>query len=224
VAVWAKGLTTSEVVEAIATRIGRRAATPDELIDAVLERGRRLVVVVDALDEASGEGEARRIAQHLLKPLTAAGRSIGVKVLVGTRRGPGNELLDALGSDKRVIDLDLPEYRERADLVEYVRRRLLREGVPGARTPYREHPALAARVAEAVADRADPSFLVAQLVSGALADATRIVDTGVPGWENQFAGDVGSAMDDYLDRFEAESDRRRARDLLTALAYGEGSG
>ena len=31
-------------------------------------------------------------------------------------------------------------------------------------------------------------------------------------------------MEDYLDCFEEESDRRRARDLLTALAYAEGAG
>ena len=96
--VWARGLTMGELIEEIAATIETSATTPDQLIDAVRERGRRLVVVIDALDEASGEGEARRVAQRLLKPLAATGRSIDVKVLVGTRRGPGNELLDALGA------------------------------------------------------------------------------------------------------------------------------
>ncbi len=222
--VWARGLTLGELIEEIAATIGTSATTPDELIDAVRERGRRLVVVIDALDEASGEGEARRVAQRLLKPLAAAGRSIDVKVVVGTRRGPGNELLDALGAAKQVLDLDTPDYLDRADLVQYVHRRLRREGETDARTPYRAQPALAAHVAEAVAARADPSFLIAQLVSATLADAPAVIDTSQPGWENQFAADVGSAMDDYLDRFETERDRRRARDLLTALAYAEGAG
>ena len=101
---------------------------------------------------------------------------------------------------------------------------VLRDGEPGARTPYRAQPAVAARVARAVADRAGPSFLIAQLASRSLADADEIVDTTRSGWETQFPTDVWSAMEDYLDRFEQESDRRRARDLLTALAYAEGAG
>jgi hypothetical protein len=197
VAVWAKGLTMTDVIEAIEATIGASASAPDELIDAVLAREHPLVVVVDALDEASGEGEARRIAQRVLKPLGAAGRESGVKVLVGTRRGAGGELLDALGPQKRVIELDTPKYLERDDLVDYVRRWLLRDGEPGARTPYRAQLAVASRVAQAVADRASPSFLIAQLASRSLADADEIVDTTRSGWETQFPADVGSAMEDY---------------------------
>ena len=163
-AVWAKGLTMADVVEVIATKIGASAGAPDQLIGAVLERGQPLVVAVDALDEASGEGEGRRIAQRLLKPLAAGGRDAGVKVLVGTRRGPDSELLRALGPDKRVIDLDTPQYFEREDLVQYVRRRLVHEGEAGARTAYAAEPALAARVAVAVAERAMPSFPIGYLV------------------------------------------------------------
>ena len=122
---WCKGLTMSDVVEAIGAKIVAPAAAPGELIDAVLERRRPLVLILDALDEASGDGEARRIAQRLLKQLAAAGRKLGVKVLVGTRRGPGGELLQALGPDKRVIDLDRAEYLQDEDLVAYVRRRRL---------------------------------------------------------------------------------------------------
>jgi hypothetical protein len=224
VAVWAKGLTMPDVVEVIAANVGVPADGPDELIGAVLERKRALVVVVDALDEASGEGEGRRVAQRLLKPLAAAGRDAGVKVLVGTRRGAADELLAALGADKRVIDLDAPAYFEHEDLVQYVRRRLLAQGERDARTPYSGQPALAERVACAVANRASPSFLIGYLVSGALRRASQVVDTGERGWETQFAADVGSAMDDYLDRFAQESDRRRARDLLTVLAFAEGAG
>ena len=224
VAVWAKGLTMADIVEVIAARIGASVDAPDGLIGAALERRQPLVVVVDALDEASGEGEGRRIAQRLLKPLAAAGRDAGVKVLVGTRRGPAGELLHALGPDKRVIDLDTPRYFEHDDLVQYVRRRLLRADEPGARTPYAGKPALAERVAGAVAERASPSFLIGYLVSGALRRAPEVVDTSERGWAARFAADVGSAMDDYMDRFEKESDRRRARDLLTALAYAKGGG
>ena len=119
-------------------------------------------MVVDALDEAAGEGEPRRIAQRLLKPLAAAGHEHGIKVLVGTRRRTRNALLDALGPDKLEIDLDTPPYLEQDDLVEYLRRRLLRPDEPAARTPYRQQPEVAAQVAAAVAERARPSYLIAQ--------------------------------------------------------------
>jgi hypothetical protein len=104
VAVWATCLTIADVIATVADAIGASADEPDRLIGAVLDRGRPLVVVVDALDEASGDGEGRRIAQRLLKPLAAAGREGGVKVLVGTRRGPGGELLHALGD----VPTDVP--------------------------------------------------------------------------------------------------------------------
>jgi hypothetical protein len=224
VAVWAKGLTMTDVVEAIATACGVSASAPNELIDAVVGCKRPVIVVVDALDEASGEGEARRTAQRLLKPLAIAGRASGVKVLVGARRGAGGQLLEALGPQKHVIDLDTPQYLERDDVVNYVRRLLLRDGEPDARTPYRRRPGVASRVAQAIADRAGPSFLVAQLASRFYADADNVIDTSRPGWERQFPPDVESAMDGYLDRFEEESDCRRARDLLTAVAYAEGAG
>jgi WD40 repeat protein len=223
VAVWANGLTMTEVVHAIAVGIGVRAAASEQLVDAMLERGRPLVVAVDALDEAGGEGEGRRIAQRLLKPLAAAGRDAGIKVLVGTRRGPDGELVAALGPDAHVIDLDTPEYFERDDLTLYILRRLLREGEAGARTAYAAHPALARRIALAVSERASPSFLIGYLVSGALRERGA-VDTSEHGWEARFSGDVGSAMEDYLDCFEDEADHRRARDLLSALAYAEGGG
>jgi len=155
----------------------------------VLARKRPLIVVVDALDETSGDGDARRTAQRLLKPLATAGRTSGVKVLVGTRRGAGGELLDALGPQKHVIDLDTPQYLERDDLIDYVRRLLLRDGEPGAHTPYRGRPMVATRVAEAIADRAGSSFLVAQLASRFYADPDEVIDTSRPGWERRFPPD-----------------------------------
>ena len=68
-------------------------------------------------------------------------------------------------------------YLEKADLAEYVRRRLLLEGLPADRlpahdTPYRGHDDLAERVAAGVANRAYPSFLIAALT------AVELVRTG----------------------------------------------
>ncbi len=225
--------TLADVVSELARGLAVRVHLPDtddpklwedarrELLAAVARRKRRSVVVVDAVDEAQGEGEARRIAQQLLKPLVAGGR---VHLLVGTRRGAHGELLRALGSGYRVIDLDTQPYLEVADLVEYARRQLLREQEPDEPTPYRERPQLTDQVARAIGQRALPSFLVCQLASRRRALEGKPVDTTRSGWEREFPDNVGDAMEDYLDLFETEQQRRSARNLLSGLAFAEGPG
>ena len=88
---------------------------------------------------------------------------------------------------------------------------LVRDDDPAATTPYRGREKLAERVARAVAVRAQPSFLVARLVGRSLAEATEVVDVRERGWETRLPADVADAMSDYLDRFEFEAERRRAR-------------
>jgi hypothetical protein len=229
VAVWARNKTIEDVVAAIAQATGMDAGSPDGMIDGLLERNEPCTIVVDALDEAV---EPAGIAGKLLRPLAADAASAGVRVLVGTRPGREEELVHALGRDAVRFDLDQPPFLQRGDLVEFVRRRLLLTDEPGARTPYRERELLAGRVAEAVADRAYPTFLVAQLTSKALVQVGSVVDVEVPGWELTFPGSVADAMDGYLNRLaeDAPSDqerrtrKRRLRELLTPLAYAEGDG
>lgn len=222
--IYAKGLTLAEVLAAIAAALGSGAETTDELIDTISKRASYLVIVVDALDEAGGDGEARRIAQRLLRPLAEVDGKSVVRVLVGTRRGPDNEFVRALGHGARIIDLDDDAYFDLADLSEYVYRHLLRGGDASGRSPYQGHASLARRVGAAVANRAAPSFLIAQLVSRSLVASATVVDVSEPEWWLQFPSTVGDAMEDYLDCFDSEQDRRRARSLLTALAYAEGAG
>ena len=216
--VLARGLTLNEVADTIAIQVDAVGTAPEQL--AGQYRARPRVIVVDALNEASGEGEARRIAQRLLRPLAQA----GARVLVGTRRGLHDELLTALGASRLVIDLDDERYLELDDLVVYVQRLLLREDDPDARSPYRGQVRLAQRVARAVAEQASPSFLVARLVGKSLSEATDVVDIRQRGWEQGFSANVGDAMEDYLDRFESDFEWRRARELLIALACAEGGG
>jgi WD40 repeat protein len=220
-AIHAKGLSLEEVVEAVGAAVGVQTRKADDLIAAIETR---FILVVDALDEAEGDGEARKIAQRFLKPLADAGAQAGVRVLVGTRPGTEEELLRALGATSRVINLDRDEYFDRDDLVAYVRRRLLRDDDVQAPTPYRGQRRLAQSVAEAVAARAGRSFLIARLVSRSLEQQDRVVDVSQSGWELSFPATVADAMEDYLDRFPSEQDRRRARDLLSALSYAEGTG
>jgi WD40 repeat protein len=229
VAVWARNKTIEEVVAAIAQATGVDAAAPDGLINGLLERGRPCTVVVDALDEAVEPGG---IAGKLVRPLAADAASVGVRVLIGSRPGREDELIAALGRDAVRFDLDQPPYLEREDLVEFVTGRLLLGDDPAAPTPYRDKPALADRVAAAVAARAYPTFLVAQLSSKALVQADRAVDVETPGWELAFPGSVVDAMDGYLDRLaddapsqqERRARKRRLRELLSPLAYAEGGG
>ena len=212
VAVHASAKTLTEVVAEIARATDVRAASADALIDELIEAERSRVIVVDALDEAAG-GEAQRIATELLAPLAAD--APGIRLLVATRRGPEGLLLRRLGSSMTELDLDDPAWSTEDDIAAYVTR-LLTEA-----DAYREHPDRSERIARAVARRASPSFLVAQLVGLSL-QAAEPPDIGAADWEQRLPDTVGDAMETYLARLG--SDGQRARDLLRPLAYAEGSG
>ena len=216
VAVHARGKTLADVVDVLAAAADVPASDPEALVAGLLQRGTRLTLVVDALDEASGGGQD--IARRLLRPLAADGGPHGIRVLVGAR-GP---LLTALGTSAfLVLHVDEPPWLEREDLAEYVRRLLLADE-PSAATPYQGRLNLAGEVAQEVARRAHPIFLIAQLVGRALTRDPQPVDVTRKGWADQFPATVGEAMDDYLARFADQE--TRARDLLRPLAYAVGAG
>jgi WD40 repeat protein len=219
VAVHARHKTVDDVVAAITRATGLAADTPDLLIDALLERAEPCTIVVDALDEAV---EPTALAGRLLRPLAADAASVGVRVLVGTRPGRDDDLLKSMGAGAVQVDLDQLPYLERVDLVKYVHRRLLLADQPTASTPYRGNEELAGLVAEGVATRAYPSFLVAQLVSRTLVEQDTTVDSTARDWQARFPASVADAMQAYLERFGA--DERKVRDLLRPLAYAEGTG
>jgi WD40 repeat protein len=220
VAVHANGKTLEVVVAKIAGWLDVAAGSAEDLVATLVDRGRACTIVVDALDEASG-GDAVRIATELLSPLASDGGEVGVKVLVGTRPGPNRLLLRKLAGMTVVnLDDDLT-YLDRQDLVEYVRRYLL-EGDGVRASPYAGEAELARRVAEAVALRAAPSFLVAQLGTDSLVADTEVVDPEQPGWEQRIPDSVGRAMERYFSRFGQEEGR--VRDLFRPLAFAEGAG
>lgn len=210
VAVWARNKTVEEVVAAIAQATGVEADAPDGLIDGLLNRGRRCTIAVDALDEAV---EPVGIAGKLLRPLAADAASVGVQVLVGSRRGREDELVLALGRDAVRFDLDQPPYLEREDLAEFVRRRLLLTDDPTTQTPYRDKEDLVSRVAEAVATRAYPTFLVAQLTSQAGASRQRCRRRGI--WMGTHLTGFGSRRDGRLSRPSNRRSRKRPRATRT---------
>jgi hypothetical protein len=214
VAVLARGKTLADVVAELSLALDVAADSADDLIDGLIEGERPRTIVVDSLDEAAPR-EAERIALELLGPLAADAGPVGVRVLVGTRPGPGDALVRKLGSAVTVIDLDEPGHADEDGIAEYVAR-LLGDG-----DGYRDRPALTKRVARGVAAQAAPSFLIAQLTAESLL-AEAPVDVTAPGWEARLPASAGDAMERYLGRLGA--DEARARDLLHALAYAEGAG
>jgi hypothetical protein len=217
------------ILQSLAGGMDSSANDVDALVAALAKHGRPVTFVVDGLDESiNDESINPRQAAGMLRRLASNTADLGVRLLVGTRPGPQMKLLQALGASavRNAIDLDDAAYMDKADLAEYVRRRLLAEGVPPERlrapdTPYRGHPHLAKRVAARVADRAYPSFLIAALTSVGLVGRRKPVNVEEAGWD-QFPTKVADAIDDYLDRFD--TDRDRVEDLLRPLAYSFGDG
>ena len=212
VAVHARGKSAADVLAAIASAVGMPPSSSETWVDDLVSRGRPLTVLVDALDESAEPMETAT----LLRRTAAVGAEGRVKVLVGTRLGYEEELRHQLGARTVVLDLDVEPYLDRADLADYVHSRLTSGGAAydGAEEPARQ-------VAEVIATRSYPSFLLAQLSTSALAVEGR-VDLDVDGWESRFAESVADGWHDYLDRF---GDRRRqVQDLLMPLAYAQGTG
>lgn len=193
-----------KVAAELADRAGVEASSGDELADALARTRRPWLLVVDGLDEAK---RPEQLVRDLIRPLARQGVLAGIRLLVATRPN-----LLSLLTTARQLDLDDPTYFSEVDLTEYVRRLLL-EHRPTARSPYLEDPQAAARVAAAVARRASPSFLIAQLVARSLVQGP-LVDVIPPGWEAPAT--VDEAMDDYLGRFG--DDEPRVRGLLLPLA------
>ena len=187
-AIHARRKTLKDCLAPIAAMAGIEATQPEPLVDALARQGKRWVILLDALDEAS---DSHEIARDLLRPLSLVPT---VRLLVGTRR---DGILPALGPAIIVMDLDDPEYAKGADIAEYVKRRLLAEGDPTRSTPYRGKAELAGKVAEAVGEKAYPVFLIARLISQTLIDAAGPVDMSRPEWREQFPSTVGDAFDNY---------------------------
>ncbi|MFE6806316.1 caspase family protein [Streptomyces sp. NPDC057696] len=193
-------------------------ADRDSVLTALSARTTPVAVAVDSLDEAGTAGDAqesRRIARELLQPLSTLP---AVRLVVGTRRPQ----IPALGHAVRVLDLDAPEHLTRADITAYARSVLADAEDPDSRSPYRDDPALAATIAEGIAERAGSSYLVARMTARALVQGQITVDTARPDWRERLPSDAREAFAAYLDRFGP--DRPKAERLLRPLAYAQGSG
>ena len=229
VAVHARKASSDFALRTIADAAGVSATDPEGLSNALLERQQAFAIVVDALDEAD---DPPKLA-HTLGTLASETADAGVRLLVGTRPGgPSGRLLSALGLSRRaddpaLIDLDTADYLSLDDLTEYVRRLLLLVDVPPdpkrRDTPYRGRESLAAQVAQAIARKAYPTFLIGQLVSRALLRRPQPLTPDDKEWE-RFPDTVENAMGKYLASFGTQQEQDRVKDLLRPLAYARGDG
>ena len=211
----ARDKTVTQVVESLAVAFGVQPAEPATFVASVQGAvSEPRSIVIDSLDEARN---AKEIARLLLAPLSRA-RIPGLRLLVGSRR----EAIPALGSRTRVIDLDDPQYLSSSDISDYIVKILTGEVGSPRPSPYRDRPRLARQVADAVAARAYPTFLVARIVGRSLVDADEAVDIARRDWRQGFPDTVGDAFEEYLERFGAE--QQRVRDLMQPLAYAAGAG
>ncbi|WP_328776646.1 tetratricopeptide repeat protein [Streptomyces goshikiensis] len=232
VALHLRGFTVQQLAEAIARRLSlHRPQTPAALI-AEVEKGwpesrRRLVLVLDGLDEAAPD-QAHPVVEQLLAPLSRLSC-----VLLGSRdrpfrpqQEPGESLDRAvsriLGIRARAADLDDESDTER-DIQEYCRRRLLARTLPMAD---------ATTAAEFVAHQASPSsggFLFARMATDSV--IRRLSTTGAEGWDwaEAIPSSISAAFtEDLRDGPKRERDGgvlpHAAEHLLTALAWSARNG
>ena len=213
-AIHARGMSLESLTRRLAAALGIEADSTHQLLSELAERTVTTTVLIDALDEA-GTGvngtEPQRIARELLRPLTVLRH---LRLIVGTRR----ETIDALGSAVELIDLDTDSYTGHGDIERYVYDFLVSSGAAERGC----EPDVMRTIAEAVAERAQQSFLVARMTVRALAHGDLVVDPAEPDWQKRLPTEVGQAFDAYLARYG--DDQPKVRRLLTPLAYAEGEG
>jgi hypothetical protein len=236
VAVHAKNKSLRDIQDALAAGLGLPSPpagwpSSEALIDAVAGLGRRVRIIVDALDEAVRTAIVA-IATDLLRPLAARP---DVQVIVGTRaRLPGGlsggaadqpghgTLLRQLDPDRANIHVLDEDPSTPASIARYVRRRLLE--TPGS--PYLLQPLADAELDTLVAAIAGASgmiFLFARLVTRSLLRRAEPLMPGAAIVEDLLAGEAEDVFRADLDRFEG-TDRLRVYDMLRALAWADGNG
>lgn len=220
VAIYAQRLNDEQVLDGIAAAARVKATTVGELLDALTspaydEAGvRPFTVLIDALDEAT---TPRTLCTQILRPLIEHARG-RIRFLLGTRPF----LLPHLGLDRcQGIELDAVQYADPSALRAYTIRNLVNAH---PNSPYCDQPPeYVVEVAEAIAQAADTSFLVARITASTLAASPHLPSPRDTRWQAGLPRHAGEAMAaDLTSRLG--HDVQRARDLLRPLAFAEGQG
>ncbi len=210
-----RGKTADEVLTELAASLD---IAPNAELAGPLRSRPTVTVVIDALDEAA---DPPAIIEKVISPLlSAASAGHGPRLLVATRRY--QHLLGMLPEARVTVDLDQDTYYHDTDTADYVTKVLLAADDPDSPTPYRDRPDLARAVAGEVAAIAGRSFLIAQIAGRTLSRTPRALDPAEVAADRERWQDVGTAFDRDLDRYGEQA--QRVRDLLTPLAWAEGTG
>ena len=222
----ARGMTPDDLMAALCEACKVEATTsPGTLLAAVSTRTEPVTIIVDAVDEALAATSPDRyggrvgfpIVERVLAPLVTASGRTPLRLLLGTR----THLLDPLGEPAAKVDLDDRDYADRDSVRRYARDCLVSLS---DQSPYRHQSAgFLDAVAEAVAEAAGDSFLVALITARGLALQPNLVNPHDRQWRRSLPRAAADAMRQDLDT-RLGADARRARDLLLPLAYAQGSG
>ena len=220
----ARGLTIDELMAGLSEACDvDETASPGRLLASLAGRDAHpMVVIVDAIDEAvaprgaQARGEFPVIDQALAPLVRGASRS-RLRLLLGTRRN----LLPALGGPVKLVDLDSSTYADAPSVAAYALSCLIHLS---EESPYRgQSQTYLNAVAEAVAEAAGNSFLVALITSRSLALRGELANPADRTWRDGLPRLAADAMRaDLNGRLGELADR--ARELLLPLAYAQGSG
>jgi WD40 repeat protein len=212
VAIHARNRTSDEILRALCAAAGVVATTTaGEFLRA--RAGPPMVVAIDAIDEAV---DTDRLISAVLNPLIENGAKSGLRLLLGTR----SYVLDRMSPAAVRIDLDDQRYADPESLRIYSAGRL--RAATGS--PYlAADAARVTAVAEAIAQAAGRSFLVALITSRTLAAQRDAADPTDPAWRASLPGTAAQAMQQDLET-RLGQDAARACDLLRPLAYARGNG
>ncbi|MEU6353482.1 caspase family protein [Streptomyces sp. NPDC047072] len=208
----ASHLSTRQLLDALSAAAGCAADSLGALTAHLQTRARPLVVLIDSLDEALAPHET---VDELVAPLADPARRLPVRLLVGARP----HIAARLPADAPRIDLDSDRYGDPGAVRAYTRKLL---GAPGSLLRTAD-PRLLDAVAEAVAEAAGRSFLVARITARTLARDPHPPDPHDRRWREELPRLPGEAMErDLVQRLGPLASR--ARELLLPLAYTQGAG
>lgn len=200
-------LSTRQLLDALSAAAGCAAESLGALTAHLQTRTTPLVVLIDSLDEALAPHE---VVDELLIPLADPERLLPIRLLVGARP----HIAHRLPATAPRIDLDSERYGDPDAVRAYARKLLCAR--PSA-------PELVDAIAEAVAEAAGRSFLVARITALTIAREQSPPDPYDRQWRDELPRLPGEAMErDLTQRLGEEASR--ARDLLLPLAYAQGAG
>ncbi|MFH8408060.1 ATP-binding protein [Streptomyces sp. NPDC018019] len=214
-----RGLTTDQLLWAIADHYGLRATRSADIVPELAAAPEPLTIVVPDVDRAGpvrAADEPARLVREVLRPLAATGT---VQLLADVPRELAAEVIASLPAGQgQVIDLDEPRWADPAGLVLQVET-ALDPGSGAPALPYTEDPGARRALAEAIAERADGSRLTAQLAVRCILLRPEGFDPADP---SLLPGSAGEALDLHARRLGA--DPQTLRLMLAPLALAEGDG